>query len=86
MKPDSDPQAPQAFPGTSAKDLKAEALRRKANKNPANKELPVVGSIDEFSKIPKKPDTVQDDEDNSDEDEEDEDEGDGLWSAIMGKK
>ena len=67
-------------PGTSAKDLKAEALRRKANKNPQNNELPVLGSAYEYSKIASNVPVVQEDEDSEEEEEDDE-----IWGAIMGK-
>ena len=44
VKPDADDsEKPEEAPGTSAKDLKAEALRRKANRHPRNTELPVIG-------------------------------------------
>ena len=69
-------------PGTSAKDLKAEAIRRKLNKNPQNTALPVIGSLDEYSKI-KTSEPLETKSDSSDDDSSDE--GDGLWSAIMGK-
>ena len=69
-------------PGTSAKDLKAEAIRRKLNKNPQNNALPVIGSLDEYSKI-KTSEPLETKSDSSDDDSSDE--GDGLWSAIMGK-
>ena len=76
------------FPGTSAKDMKAEALRRKAaNRNPQNKELPLVGNVDEYSKLVKSSGEASSETkaESSDESEE-EDEGDGLWGAIMGQK
>ena len=73
-------------PGTSAKDLKAEALRRKLNKNPQNKEFPVIGSFDEYSKIKGKSEAAEAKSESSEEESEEEEEGDGLWSAIMGKK
>ena len=73
-------------PGTSAKDLKAEALRRKANRNPTA-QLPIIGSLDEYSKLPKQKEESQvTASKSSDEDESDNEEGDGLWSAILGKK
>ena len=70
-------------PGTSAKDLKAEAIRRKLNKNPQNTALPVIGSLDEYSKIKADNEPLETKSDSSDDDSSDE--GDGLWSAIMGK-
>ena len=69
-------------PGTSAKDLKAEALRRKANKNA---ELPVIGSTEEYAKLPKSKTTEVEKTVESSSDESEEEEGDGLWSAIMGQ-
>ena len=89
LKPEDAESPPvQEFPGTSAKDLKAEALRRKAaNKNPQNKDLPLMGSVDEYSKLPKNPaENKESSSEESADEEEEEGEGDGLWSAIMGKK
>lgn len=88
LKPNTEPEGRLEHPGTSAKDMKAEALRRKAaNKNPTNLELPaIVGSSSEYVKLTEgKADPESADAAESDESEE-EDEGDGLWSAIMGKK
>ena len=78
----------QEFPGTSEKDLKAEALRRKAaNRNPQNKELPMVGNIDEYSKLVKSSgETISETKAESSDESEEEDENDGLWGAIMGQK
>ena len=89
LKPeDAAPEVVEHRPGTSAKDLKAEALRQKANRN-KDSQLPVVGSLDEFSKLaPSEPKATEeaDDNESSAEESEEEVEGDGLWSAIMGKK
>ena len=70
-------------------DLKAEALRRKAaSRIPKNTELPVIGTLDEFSKLTKKDEGEETPKEiatkSSDEDEDDEEDGDFL--AILGKK
>ena len=91
VKPDDEQAKPvEEAPGTSAKDLKAEALRRKANRNPQNTEMPIIGTADEYAKLAaaaqKKEETSKDvAKESSDEDDEDED-GDDMWSAILGKK
>lgn len=75
-------------PGTSAKDLKAEALRRKEKRNQMNTQLPIIGSLDEYSKLPKQKEESKDTASKSSDEESDDetDVGDGLWSAILGKK
>ena len=90
VKPDDEQAKPvEEAPGTSAKDLKAEALRRKANRNPKISELPIIGTADEYAKLAaaqKKEQASKDvAKESSDEDDEDED-GDDMWSAILGKK
>ena len=73
------------FLGTSAKDLKAEALRRKEEiRNRQN--LWVDGSLEEYSKLAQSSSaaaaaTVEKVESSDSEDEED----GGLWDTIMGK-
>ena len=80
----------QQFPGTSAKDMKAEALRRKAilrgQQNPQNTDLPVVGNLDEYSKLAKTTTETLTASRVESSESEDEDEGDELWGTIMGKK
>ena len=72
------------FLGTSAKDLKAEALRRKEEiRNRQN--LWVDGSLEEYSKLAQSSSaaaaTVEKVESSDSSDEED----GGLWDTIMGK-
>ena len=72
------------FLGTSAKDMKAEALRRKEEiRNRQN--LWVDGSLEEYSKLAQSSSaaaaTVEKVESSDSEDEED----GGLWDTIMGK-
>jgi len=72
------------FPGTSAKDMKAEALRRKEEiRNRQN--LWVDGSLEEYSKLAQSSSgaaaTVEKVESSDSSDEED----GGLWDTIMGK-
>ena len=89
VKPDDEQVKPvEEAPGTSAKDLKAEALRRKANRNPKNNEMPIIGTADEYAKLAaaQKKEQAAKDVVKESSDEDDEDDGDDMWSAILGKK
>merc|ERR1712008_138325 len=73
------------LPGTSASDLKSEALRRKAaNKNPKNMELPMVGKTPKLAKQSGATETRKESKVESSDDSDEED--DGLWGTILGKK